>query len=281
MKYTVSQFITYKLNETQSVIQSDESIVILKNPEMCKFIKNIESRNIIDEEVVYSFFKDKSQKAIEYLTRNKIIKELTPLDFNIQSVYFVANDKYILNSIPDSLVIDNILCNKIGFENFLNSENLNGLYVFVLNKYNKKLVKKIYKKINQDKGSFALTSFFYGFNYYIDNLYNVEWKNPNHFDHLGYIQSQILNDPANATYQNIVDVIFDYDSNFYLETPLNDNTMLKVLYLLVTKVEKILSLEHIEQVLTTRDLLEVEMYDYKLNQLYKDTAMFWELNEYE
>lgn len=281
MKYTVNQFIFYRLNEKQSVIQSDESITILKDPEMSKFIKSIESKNFLAEDDIYSFFGDRSKKAINYLTRNKIIQEMAPLNFNIKKLYLVTNDLYILNSTPDNLLVQNIKCEKLSFDTFLKQKASEGLYIFILNKYNKKLVTNIYNKINKNSNSFTLISFFYGFNYYIDNIYNVEWKNPNHFDHLGYIQSQILNDPANAAYQNIVDVIFDYDSNFYLETPLNDNIMIKILYLLISKIEKLLSLEHIEYTLTTRDLLEVEMYDYKLNKVYKDTAMFWELNQYE
>lgn len=282
MKYSVNQYLIYQLKDSEYVIQTDESIMVINNERMITFLKKLERLNSISSEKIADFF-DNGEVAINYLEKNHILKRQETLNFDIKNAVFVTNNQRYYNFISSHIELDSVTLHKITWDSFLetNSFPRHTLFVFIINKYNPKTIKKLYEKVKTETTNYALVSFFYGYKYYLDNLYNAAFGNPNHFDHLGYIQSKVLNDDKTKTYQNIIDVVFDRDDNFNLEIPISYSTFIKSFNLLIMEVEKLFSLTHFKRALTTGDLLTVTCLDYKSNDIYKDTAMFWELNAYE
>lgn len=207
-----------------------------------------------------------------------MIKDRIGFNFNVKKIFFISNSKVIYNGFKDYSVDQSNMeahffeGNNIDLSVF---EIENTLYIVHLNPYSTDLVKKIHGILNKRQNSYMLLSYVYNFKLYMDNLYIKAWNNPDHFDHIGHIESSTRTSEDMLTYQDLIDMIYRDSPEFMIEMPLKYTDILQTLHLILSKMEDLFELDT-SYIQYSDQLIETWCIDYSSRRIIKDTALFWE-----
>src|SRR5699024_9127479 len=121
----------------------------------------------------------------------------------------------------------------------------NDLIVVFLNPYDKKIVKEIYDRVQSSKECLILMTYIYNSNFYMDNLYSPKWKNPCHYCHMGFIESQLrINQEGDLSYQGLIDILYHEDRKFAVETPISTINMINFMTIIFNHLDNLVFRNH-------------------------------------
>lgn len=274
MSYEISNYL---------VVQTEETIAYVNNPKMIAFIKKIELKDKVSEREIEREFGDKLSNAVNFLNNNRIITRFQSLNFNVNEVVLVSNNDDFLKLSRTALEITQSEVD-ISIFNISNVDEVkdDSLILSFLNPYNPEMVRSIYKKIKTKNNVFLINSFVYNFNFFMDNLYTTGWDNPDHFDHIGFIRSNIegATTGEGISYSRLVDIIYENDSSFNVEFPLMTDNLIIILALLLERTKKLFSMRNKMHLHSSEEFLKLVSYNFKNDKVGYDSATFWELKDH-
>lgn len=284
MNYEFNKYLIYEMPNGEVVIQNDQSIVKVFNDEMKNFLlKNDTSyKKEVNLDELKHTFGENFEEAIKFMLKYKIIQEEQKLDFKIKSLTFISNSEKVISLF--NKVYEDEYSKKIPLHiiNLNESEtftiNENSCVVVFLNPYNKKVAKKIKDLIDDTHNTMLITSYTYNNNFYIDCLYNKDWKNPCHFCHIGFLESKLRSDEGHLSYQQLIDMIYEEDNRFSIETPINERKGMIISILLHEWINKYINNQRDNSsYLYLDEYLNCLSYNFDNNAKNIDTAIHWEL----
>lgn len=274
LTYNVTSFTVYSLDKKTWVLQTTKSISIIDNIILINVLNKIKDhKHITLSRLIHIINNDiLSSKIISYLKDNGIIRPLKNLNFNLKSSILITNNNNILDFFRSHFFKQTVLLDQVDEQEFKSNQ----LIVAVLNPYNPKMVRKLYKKF-ENTHSYLLVGFIYNFKFYLDNIYNSELEFPDHFDHLKYIQSGIYSDQTNYTYQDLVNIIFEKDPNFNLEFFLSWIDVVMISKILLQRLIEIFDLDNNVNLYLNDIIVKIEELDLKTYKVIADSANYWEV----
>ncbi|MEX2803898.1 McbB family protein [Streptococcus sp. H31] len=276
-KFKIKPFLLYDINQDETVLQTDASLSILKNRQMIDFLKTIEDASFISSQDVLAVFKEKYESALQFLKSQTILTEAIDLNFSVQKIYFVYNGKLNEQFIPRSFDNVSVEIKKLD-EIVPETIDDNSLLVVMLNSYHTRYVKQLYDTVNSKPNSFLLTVFYYGFKYYIDNVYHADWSVPSHFDHIGLIRTTLPDAEEHLSYHSLVSAILEKEPYFNNEKRLSDIEQIFLINTVMLKIYELFSMDD-KEALSQSSLLETVEINLSTRKIARDTAIFWELLE--
>ncbi|MGT2680190.1 McbB family protein [Streptococcus ratti] len=276
-KFRIKSFLLYDINQHETVVQTNASISILKSQRMINFLKSIEDSHFITEQDILAVFEEKYESALHFLKSQAILTEDIDLNFSVQKIYFLYNGSLNEQFIPstfDNILIEIKKLEEVKFESLAE----NSLVILMLNSYHTKYVKQLYNTINNKQNIYLLSVFYYGFNYYIDNLYHSDWVVPTHFDHIGIIKTTLPDTEEHLSYNSLVEAILEKEPYFSNERNLNDMEQIFLINTVMVRIYELFSIDD-KEVLSQSSLLETVEINLSNRKISKDSAIFWELLE--
>lgn len=291
-EYEICNYIYHELPNGDLVVQNSAGIVRINDPILrSKIIEwDTKTTSVIDNNIFIKEFQNRSEQAIEFLLKYKIIKEKIVPNFSINRVNIITNSNLFYNNMSD---LSHDFTDKLTlrFTNIKereledNSIDNNELVIIFLNPYSKTIAKKILDYASNKKNTVTLFSYVYNNSMYIDSLYSKKWYKPCHFCHIGHIETQLrVNESGSMTYQQIIESLYYEDSSFKVESSLKKMDI----YLLVHTIGRIINKFIIrdDQYLYNHESLEDMNKSYVINlktkEISDDFSIFWEMcNCYE
>lgn len=276
--YRIASFIVYQIDNNSWVVQTRNKINIVTDKDLVCVLEKIMHKSIITNEALTAILadsKNKSQAIFEYLKNNELIITMPKFNLKLSSSIFATNDKKIFNFFNKNYFDK--------FKYFNNIDNLdleeNQLIVIILNPYNPNMVRRIYKKLKRQKleTSYLLLGYFYNFHFYLDNIYNINLKLPDHFDHIGYTQASLYSNETNYTYQDMVNIIFEKDPNFNLIFPTKWTDLIAISDILMNIVLSIFDMDDSTNLYLNDILLQTNDIDLNTRKNSVDSANYWEM----
>lgn len=276
-EFVIKNYICYEVSEFL-VIQTEDAILKIFNENMKKFLKDYETKKIVSIIELKNYFSTEVlNNALLYLQENGLLQTYQEMNFDIQRLVAISNDKNVLYELDKYLESDVFSKSKvetITFEQFINDDvQKNDFLLCILNPYSTELVKKVYKKM-ENKEAYLLLGYPYNFEFFFDNIYNYYWSNPNHFDHIGFIDERSFSEDNNMTYKELLDLVFSSDSD-KKSINFSYKTMNIIMHEIILLLDKYLYLNSVN--LRADELMNVFKIDYTSGKVQKDSAIFWEL----
>lgn len=291
MKYIINNFLLYELNETEVIVQTNETIVNISHKSMINLIKYIDKNNFttINHKNITQFLGTEKEDGIAFLEHYNIIRKRVELSFNINKILFYSNNEDFINVFKeyfseslrkykdlkliyskDTQVID---------EEIGKSETV--LLIAMLNPYNKAMAISI-DEISKKKNVILNLNFSYNFKFYFGNLYYKKWKNPCHKCLLENIETSYRNGKniSKNKYQNIIDTMYLKDSNFEVSINLSKRQVFNIIEMAFNYFEKTILKEKYTSIPYNESLEKIhECYEYNLDtkELFKNIAIHGEL----
>lgn len=278
-KYIVNPFFSININDG-TLIQTNKNMLSIYNINMQKFLNDIQEKSQISNSEIEKYFKNTYDDAKKFLLKNNILSKVKNLNFNIKRLVIISdtNSLYLKTVLKKITSIHNI---KIEFFNNIyevNDSYINSLFIIYKNKYtDKEILDTLHSSINDESNIIQLILPF-EFNYYIENIYNKMWGNPDHFDLIGNIETSNRNG-KNITYQDILNKMFDKKKKIY-SLPLQIEEKF-VLEAEIIKRIKLVLLPELGKSIEPNQFLDIEKFNPKTLTFSKDTAIFYELKDDE
>lgn len=283
--FRINNFIYHELPSGELVIQTKVGIVKVSNQSMINFIKEIDDQQkyrTVPLKLIEDYFGEYTSEAITFLNTYKILKMEEPFNYKVKGINFFSNSskfldltKIILNDTYDKNGFSTYYSNSI--EDLILDDQI--VWCCFLNPYDRGLAKKIVEACRANK-NILLMSYVYNGSVYVDNLYSSKWKNPCHFCNMGHLESQLrVQKDGNLTYQHIVDMVNQEDSNFKVELNLNNIEIMKVISVIIDIIEKffIRSSKTMRFNESFEDINYCTLIDFNNQTVTKDIGIHWEL----
>lgn len=284
--FKVKNFVYHKLPSNDIVVQNQEGIIKVTNQNLNTLIEHIDNNRIskISYEEIEKYMGNNAEASISFLKNYGVIENSrTKVNFDVQRIQFITNNEKLETKFKEIL---NDLVNEVGIEMISNNNltedfNDNDLIVVFLNPYDKNLAKKIFNRVKENNECLLLMTYMYNSNYYIDNFYSSKWKNPCHFCHMGFIESQLrIANNSDLSYQALIDILYHEDNKFAVESILTTVSLIDILSLLLRKLDKFIFrtkgnvLFHNESI---EDMNSTTMLNTLNNSLSNDISIHWEM----
>ncbi|MCI1593503.1 MAG: McbB family protein [Heyndrickxia oleronia] len=284
MRYLFNKYLVYVLPSGEAIIQNDESITKVFDTNMKQFLlkNDLNYQKEVDDKEMELFFGENKEDALNFLLNFKVIKEKKKLNFDVGSYVFLSNnDKLVQN-------FEKVFRDEYGEHISLKTVNINNgsltdlkgntCVITFLNPYNKDKAREIKNLVDKTDNAFLLMSYTYNNNFYIDCLYNRDWKNPCHFCHLGFIESKLRSNEEHMSYQQFIDMIYEEDTYFNIETPLTEKKAMKITLLIYEFLDRLINNQDTDHIhLYSDQYLECLYYNLNSDEKIIDTAIHWEL----
>ncbi|MCI1615628.1 McbB family protein [Heyndrickxia oleronia] len=279
--YVVENFIFHKIDSDSVIVQNKHGIVKITQKSMIHLIELLDKLyNVqLDESYFSNFFNEDTEDAIKFLLNYKIISKVKEMNFNVTKIKFYSNHKGLTESVQyllkeNSKQIEVVM--QIDEVEFDESD----LVMVFLNPYDKKLAQYIVDKI-KNSNSILMMSYVYHNKFFVDSLYRKSWRNPCHFCHIGHIESQLrVDETGKLTYQHLIDLIYQEDSSFKVETPLGPIEIVNILSVILNQLDRFIIRESGMVLFSNESLQDINnciMMDLITRQKSNDTGIFWEL----
>jgi len=282
--YTVGNFIYHELPSGDVVVQNQAGIVMINNEEMKDWIKILDTKTNTDlsEEEIRQHFSEYCDQSIEFLLRYKIIQHKIQYSFNVSTVHFFTNNRAVAHNMKQHM--NNYLSDfDIDFsivDSPLGAKNSNLLNIIFLNPYDKKLATEIVSETKKN-GNLLLMTYTYNNSFYIDSLYYCKWKKPCHLCHMGHIESQLRTSQfGELTYQNLIDLLYNQEPNFKVETSLNVIDIYSIVTMIFNYLDRLIFRSKGNVLFSNEALEDINysvMYDLQTKKIAKDISIHWEL----
>lgn len=278
-KYKIAQYLVYKINEEEAVVQSQTTTTVINNEKMIQMLFLFENKEFITDNQLLDYFGDHKNQAVKFLINEGLISSEPYRNFDIESIIFIGIDQLNKDIFPRT--IEGIKVIHSNINSLENDIKENCIVISYFNPYHVKMVDAIQSIIEKSiykETIYQLNIFTYGMSIYVDNLYNSNWVVPNHRDHLGIIRTEKQSDENNLSYVDLLNYIYDKDPLFNIERPLEDDEQIFVLNFILTRIHLLVSLKSSDML---REYEILKIFEINLNErrIYKDTASFWELSE--
>lgn len=290
-KYNINSFIYHRLPSDDIVVQNQKGIVKITNKNLISLLTFIDQNQIrkVKYEEINDFLSEDTDRAISFLKKHNILEvSIDGMNYNVERLQFISNAAdfegsfmYYMKQLKKDIEIDSI-CNNDLKEEFRD----NDLIVVFLNPYDKKLVKEIYNRMQVNKECLLLMTYIYNSNFYMDNLYSPKWKNPCHYCHMGFIESQLrINQEGDLSYQGLIDILYHEDRKFAVETPISTIDIINFMSIIFNHLDNLIFRSKGHTLLygeSMEDINNIAIYDLLTKQTNVDTSIHWELcNCYE
>ncbi|AXQ78541.1 McbB family protein [Streptococcus chenjunshii] len=276
-RFRIKPFLLYDINQHETVLQTSSSISVLKNQQMIGFLKSIEDSSFIADQDMLAAFREKYESALQFLKSQGILTEDIDLNFSVQKIYFLYNGELNGRFIPDSFDNVPIEIRKFGEVSLSDLED-SSLVVLLLNSYHTDYVKQVYDAVSDKQNIYLLTIFYYGFKYYIDNIYHADWLVPTHFDHIGIIRTTLPNTEEHLSYNSLVGAILEKEPYFSNDRVLASAEQIFLINTIMVRIYELFSVDD-KEALDQSALLETLEINLSNRKIARDTAIFWELLE--
>lgn len=275
-EFIVSQYLIYSISDKETVLQTHDCITFINRPNMVKFLRLIENSLKVSSQEIEKFFGDSSDSATEFLLEQGVLTRDSELNFEVTKIYFVYNGVVDTRFVPST--IENISIEIVVYDQFLKNNFVeNGtLIILLLNEYNTKLVENISKMIAKIPNVYLLTTFYFKFKYYMDNLYSELWSVPNHNDRIGLLRMEKSLEDDKLSYIKLIDAILERDRNFCNGIVLSEVQQLFLINSIFSRVTEIFD-RYSPMYLSDYNLLETYEIDPINHKISRDIATFWEL----
>lgn len=282
MKYNLNNYIIFEIDQDNAVVQNQDGILQVQDEEMVSFLKYLDENNRKEITKVYleEIFRDRLDEATEFLTLNRIIEEKKVINLEVMTICIYGDDEFISNLIFSSLF------EKYGHtltviqkpvqdisEEVINNE----LAIVILTSYNRARAKKIRDIFMNQTHSILSMNYYYNGNFYMDNLYNLKWRNPCHICNIGQIESQLrVNNHNGISYQQMIDLLYSEYEDICIESPMLISQKINI-------ASNILRLQYDfindgnYSLFHPQNMNEVRMVDISSSKEYKDNALHWEM----
>lgn len=282
--YTVGNFIYHELPSGDVVVQNQAGIVMINNEQMKDWIKILDTKTNTDlsEEVIRQHFREYCDQSIEFLLKYKIIQHKIQYSYNVSTVHFFTNNKVVAHNINQHMsnFFSDFNLNFSVVDSPYGAKNSNLLNIIFLNPYDKKLATEIVSETKKN-GNLLLMTYTYNNSFYIDSLYCHEWKKPCHLCHMGHIESQLRTSQfGELTYQNLIDLLYNQEPNFQVETSLNVIDIYSIVTMIFNYLDKLIFRSKGNALFSNEALEDINysiMYDLQTKKIAKDISIHWEL----
>jgi len=225
--YKVNRYIAYNTPSGDFILQNQQGITKIINPQMVNFLIDIEKKGIrtLNKSDMDLFF-DQAEGAINFLLKYGIIERSLYLNFGLDTINFASNHKEV-GELTDYILKEGLVnysyYNSVeeAFTESINEESKKTLWVYFLNPYSKSEAKRIRDNYIDKKNTYLLISYIHNGHFYIDSLYSSEYMTPCHLCQINTLESEIRSSTGEEmNYQKLVDMLFQEDENFSLNYPL-------------------------------------------------------------
>ena len=267
--YKVQPYIWNKLDDKETLFQTQNSTVVIMNKALADFLISIEEAQIINinDKMVEKEFGSKSSEVLEFLENNELIKKEIKKEVSIKCIYVLCNDKKFEESFNFNLSEDYSI-KYIEMEKLLalNFEKNDCLLVF-LNPFSIETLEKI-AIIVKEKNIISKFIFSYNNRIYFSNFYKKDWYNPCPLCFFYELESQLRGDNSenHINFQTIIDVLYAKHGIFETELPLEKSIYLQIIYLLT---------QYLVPDINENKIDEVIELDLKDGSVVKDIAYHW------
>jgi McbB family protein len=280
--YSINDYVYYEFNEEELILQNSYGIVRIYNEKMKDFIKGVEN-NLqinIDESELKKIFLDDYKDAIRFLLEYRIIQEKKKINFNVNKIYFYTNNKLVDEIMKPVLQNEFNILNPTTLQDISKiKQNLDDqdLLIVFLNPYDKRFAKEIRDMMITSGKGYLLLSYCYNQSFYMDTLFNSEWKNPCHLCHIEHIESSLrINTTGNITYQDVIDSLYSEYSSFPVQYSLSYSQALNITTLIMNQINKFIMLND-SSTIFPEEFHQAIKLDLNTLSMIKDTSYHWEL----
>ncbi|MBQ5153379.1 McbB family protein [Macrococcoides caseolyticum] len=275
--YKVKTYLIYNLSDSEVVVQNHLGIVRINEKRMIDFLYYLERevlRRVTKSEIKSRFGADTDQ-AIKFLEENKILSNITEIEFNFDRVFIFSNEEEVLSYLTQVIVDKDINVISGDVEQLKSHELNDSLILIFQNPYSKKKSRKILEYIDLFENNILIMSYIYNNVFYIDNIYSKELNNPCHFCNIGFIESKIRSiQDEQISYQDLIDQIYEIDDEFEVNHPISNINKLKISIHLYDFINKYLDNN---RKLSSKEILDCFKLDLNNETTMFDTAIHWEL----
>ncbi len=277
-QYKLIPFLLHTTKEI-TIIQNEKTTCILTDKNLIDFFK-INDKNFNLSFTIADLNKKYAEKAefcLNFLLNNSLAVEENFYESKIKQIYFFTNSDIIKSSLEYNLegvkkisyktfLFD---LNNITEELFLNLNNKEAVYYFILNPFNYAQYTKL-ANILREINLIHKFVFYYNYSFYFTNYYKAEWYNPCPLCYFSQLEGSLrsyskLNN--NISFQTIVDLIYTKTTYFETECILNNFKSVKLINVII---EDITSLDDY----TIKLVKQLNMKDFKIDY---DIAIPWEV----
>ncbi|XIH57253.1 McbB family protein (plasmid) [Priestia aryabhattai] len=284
--FSINKYLQHSLTDESLIIQTNNGITKVTDNRMINLLKEWDAKgnNTTSITSLENIFAEDTLDAIEYFKNYGIISDIKDIKVDVNGVLIVSNthltEKYIFETLNNQYSF-NLDINTIDTNAFLDIEEKQlekKLIVVVLNPYEKTFVDLMLRKQKKLKDSITLMGYVYANNFYMDCLYNYDWKLPCHNCHMGHIKSNLyLDDSDHVTYQQLIDHLYsETDEELKIGTPLTPVQELNIACLVVNKVNKYINNLNMPS-LHVEEFNTCTLLDLKDLKKFEDTSIHWEM----
>lgn len=284
--FMINKYLQYSLPDDSLVIQTTIGITKVTDKRMVNLLKEWDKGGVtkVSFDTLKNLFEEDTQGAIGYLESYGVIKSKKNINIDINGLLVVSNthltQQYVFDTLYNQYGI-NLDTKAVHTDDFLNltdKELEQKLIVIILNPYDKTFVDSLLKKQKALNSSITLMGYIYANNFYMDCLYNYDWKLPCHNCHMGHIKSNLyLDESDHMTYQQIIDQLYsEANEGFEIGVPLSAVQELNIACLVVNKVNKYINDLSIPSI-HIEEFNQCTLLDLKSFKKYEDTSIHWEM----
>lgn len=272
--FLINPYIIHELDNLEYVVQTKNSITIIKNVNIVSMLYALEKENVsvISEiEIGIHLNNIKVEETIRFLLQNGIILKQPEIETTIKRVVLVSNNERF-NEIF-----------KINFEEYYKEMLIitfdeyrdvdyreTDLCIIFMNPF-------IYKKnfeinrffINMD--AIIKNIFYYNNSLYVTNYYNKNWYNPCPLCFFANLESNLRGtiNNTNLNYQVLIDIIYSKKANFPIEAKLQNYDYITLIYILLHQFNMFTECKN-------EIINEINQIVISKNLVIKDAAYYWE-----
>lgn len=279
--YEVSPFFLFE-GKVNTVVQNTFGITAINDKSVINLLKtwdknqqkqfNKNELEIIDQSEI--------DDVLNFLEESNIICKKTNKKYPINKLSIVSDNKEVSNNLLNMLNDDvdkKITIHSIDFNEFINKKFIESdLVIVILTKYSKRMG-KIIKDKAVDENFILLMGYCYASNYYIDNFYKRDWFEPCHVCNISNIETQLrIDNGEKMSYQNLIDILYNKNQDIVISVYLSSYQKNIIAIKYMELIKKFLGNGNIT-LLNPDEGNMFSMIDLNTNQVYKDTALHWEL----
>jgi len=281
--YIINPFTLYFQTEDQLVLQNKKGIVFITDQTIIETMKFLESKagESFPSAYIENLLKENSKDKINFLKDHSIIELETNPNFNIEKVHFYSNnvkvEELVSNSFNQNSLWESYKDIKLFSEKIKEVEERSQLFFVFLNPYNKRNASDLRDMLIKKQKCLSIFSYIFKGQLYIESIYSSEWKTPCHLCQINHIESELrLGSAHGITYQQVIDFLYQENSNFSLNTPLDFSEVLNISTQIVNRINLLFALNSSE-LINFEEFTRGIVLNLNSKKLYSDTTHHWEL----
>ncbi|UHA74286.1 McbB family protein [Paenibacillus sp. 481] len=285
VEYEISNFVYHELHNGDVVVQNYRGIVKINNATMAHYVKSLDvkTKQTISMNSLSNSFGEHSDVALQFLLKYGIVKLKQKICFDIEEIVLLSNNDTISEHFNLHLA-PYFAESKLPFSTITTVSDFNfnnKLLIVFLNPYDKLLAKKIVSKIQEYESALLMMTYIYNNKFYMDSLYNVDWKKPCHLCHVGFIETQLrVNQYADLSYQGLIDILYHEDATFKVEAPISVVETYNMMTMILNQLDKFVFRTKGRVLYSNESLEDINhtfMLDLSTNKISRDVSIHWEL----